>query len=77
MLDQASFAIWGTDLVLLALAYLVGRIHGGIILREFYSQKLERMLNEIKLMQRKVDHLNDLYIAVLHDRGIDAEVLRS
>lgn len=63
MIDAASVSIWVTDLVLLGLAYWVGRIHGSFILRDVYTAHLDRLLDEVKLMKKKVDRMGDIYMA--------------
>lgn len=66
MIDSASISLWLTDVVLLALAYWIGRIHSSAILREVYNANLNRLLDEVRLMQKKVDRMGDIYLAATH-----------
>jgi len=57
MMDSAAFSIWATDIVLLALAYWIGRVHAGIILQRAYLDQLNKMLAEVRALRAKVDHM--------------------
>lgn len=68
MPDSADLSIWLTDIVLLALAYWVGRIHGAYILGDMYRKSLTTLLDEVKTMRRKMERMNDLYIMQREDK---------
>lgn len=57
MIDSFSVSLWLTDAVLLGLAYLVGRVHGRFVERELYSKSLGYLIDEVKLLRKKVDYL--------------------
>ena len=57
MIDSFSLSIWATDAVLLGLAYCVGRIHGRIIERDWYSKAFGDLIDEVKALRRKIDHM--------------------
>lgn len=61
MIDPATIELWLTDATLLGLAYWLGRVHCAHKLRETYTKNLQAMLDEVRAVRRKVDHLNNLY----------------
>lgn len=60
MIDAATLSLWATDLVLLALAYWIGRVHAAIVLRDVYTKTLDSMLAEVKALRFKIDRMSDL-----------------
>ena len=62
MIDAATLSLWGTDLVLLALAYAIGRVHGRYLSCQDYRDELERFIIEVRSMRQVVDRLRDLEI---------------
>lgn len=57
MIDGFSASLWLTDAALLGLAYWIGRVHGRFIEREWYSKSLGALIDEVRLLRKKVDHL--------------------
>jgi hypothetical protein len=60
MIDGAAFSIWATDLVLLVLAYWIGRVHAGVVLQRVYVDQLNKMLAEVRALRAKVDHMQSV-----------------
>jgi hypothetical protein len=58
--DAATISLWATDVALLGLAYLIGRIHGYHLSCQQYRNALENFIQEIKSMRQLVDRLRDL-----------------
>lgn len=56
-MDATSISLWITDLILLGLAYWIGRIHGGYILGDLYAKSLRTLLDEVRALRHKVDRL--------------------
>jgi hypothetical protein len=59
-IDTATLTLWASDVALLGLAYLVGRIHGYYLSCQQYRVTLEQFINEIKSMRQVVDRLRDV-----------------
>jgi len=60
MIDSATISIWLADIVMLGLAYLVGRMHGYYLSCQQYRTTLEAFIGEVKSMRLIVDRLRDL-----------------
>jgi hypothetical protein len=63
MIDAATLSLWGTDLVLLVLAYAIGRMHGYYLSCQHYRAQLDGFIAEVRALHRAVDRLRDLEIA--------------